>query len=547
MKNSFLLVLIIFTTAFNSQGQINILDSIGKRNFDKIWLKETSSSIYIMRFIRPTTITTANQNKYAFELQKIAKNPYSLQTSTIAVGDTLAVDSFVATLNIFFIIDGNKIHFAFEKIILLDTSNLHRTMIRASICYKQLDTNLNVTIPERKVKTYDGTTRFENPDVRSLILVNSKPFISYLVYDTITSGSTYPMSMYLALDLSGNLVRNDTIPVKPRPYVYYHAFTNVNNYPGNRIMFSGDGLVKSNTNTGIEDGFVLTDTALNVIDTFGRMYGTRYNKPPISDGHFLGALPSTVVLPTGSVLGGSIFEYKKGGRYYQHAAIARYNCTNRFKMDTVLVSVAKDTFDIVHSLGMSIGTFAYNTADNLVYLATSSHLNNYQQCLASSNYTEVIAADTFLNLKWRKYIYSGAGFCGGVSYVTPCVGRSGVLISGQLTYLLSPNDSSQLNNFFLYRIDSSSSTGIKNPDNGMVIRDRFRIYPNPTTDAVMVDDFLQGMTSIGVYDMQGKMVYYNQAPKQIQEVSLGQQPPGTYLIRLSLKDGESYSQRVVRH
>ncbi len=78
------------------------------------------------------------------------------------------------------------------------------------------------------------------------------------------------------------------------------------------------------------------------------------------------------------------------------------------------------------------------------------------------------------------------------------------------------------------------------------IRDRFRIYPNPATDALMIDDILHAVTAASVYDMQGRLAQQAPVSANPARLSLKALPAGTYMLRLQLKDGSSHSQLFIR-
>src|SRR5688572_13690423 len=66
MKKTFLVTCLVIISG-TSFAQINILDIIGKRNFDRVWLQETDNNIYLMRYIYQQVRTTV-RNKTQLEI-----------------------------------------------------------------------------------------------------------------------------------------------------------------------------------------------------------------------------------------------------------------------------------------------------------------------------------------------------------------------------------------------------------------------------------------------------------------------------------------------
>ena len=218
-------------------------------------------------------------------------------------------------------------------------------------------------------------------------------------------------------------------------------------------------------------------------------------------------------------------------------------------MDTVILFTAKDTGDIQHTNLGALKIIDYNAYDNLVYYVdyTNAAFQPPSNCFPSygNNYVQVIAMDTNLNTRWRKFIYPGANMCAQITYMTACNNRSGVLVGGTLKDLHLPSLPIAQPNF-LYRVDSSISTnGVSNP-NGLIIRDRFAVYPNPAKDHIIVDDFLGKLAEVSITNMQGQVIYHNTASGNKQQVSVAQYPAGLYMVRCRSTDDEWYSTKILK-
>lgn len=537
------LVSIIFALSLvsPSYGQQNILSTIGMDNFFVASFQETNTDIYVLR-MKDKVIRTTFLNNPQYVIQKYDKNSLQLIAEKPIISDTtLTNDTVIHEYTTKLFVKGGKIHLVYSTAFIRDT--LHRFFSDqfVDICYMQLDTNLNEVSPKNTLIRYAGNSIFGPPGIVKFSKLYNKMCIVYVRNDTLLDNSN--LSSYIFVDALGNGIAYDTIPVKPSKHFVRHFLFNISEYPGARLIMSGMDMAQVDSGAGITYGFVLTDSLFNVIDTFYTIDDfSYYYSSNIKNGKFDFYVPRSVTLPTGSVIGGGIMEENvpNGERF---TATAKYDVNNRFRIDTVIRYPHIDGNDRTHNTGLaSENNIAYNSTDNLVYQAEVTHQTQGNRCTNSYNYLEITAIDTNMKLRWQKFIYSGEGYCMFEFNTVPCVGRSGVLVGGPITNTADPT---QPTGYFLYRIDSSSNTGVEN--NQMLnIRDRVEIRPNPARDRIIVDDILQGMSFVTIFDMMGKQILSSNSNPSKVEFSIGNLPPGTYIVRVALRGGSSVSKTFIK-
>jgi hypothetical protein len=107
---------------------------------------------------------------------------------------------------------------------------------------------------------------------------------------------------------------------------------------------------------------------------------------------------------------------------------------------------------------------------------------------------------------------------------------------------------------FMYYITANTitdSTIIGNPTTAInqpviEIRDRIKVYPNPATNMVWVDDIEGKLNEVELYDVQGRLVIKQQAGGSKTSVNITTLPPGLYLVRVTMKDGETIQKKIIK-
>ena len=519
---------LLFTNSLTAQT--NLLETIGNtKSFYTTYVAETNSSVfYFRRYLSP--INTL------IRIEKVDKNALVALASNYVTGDTTQSDSAFFALRT--VINGAGIHIVYVKSH-NDTVALGPGHYSQALYYQQFDTSLNVVVPETRLITIRyPDDRFHGINLRDLTLINNKLVAIFFGSESVT-GNT--LSRYVQLDLSGAVQRIDTVPMVP-VVSNEHEALEVTQLPNHHVLFTGSGLFRSS----LTWDFVETDSNFRLVDTFLRLPFT-INTSTISGGYD----PSETLvqpLPSGDWIGYSQLLYtdQQIGTVMRHAMFTKMPVATRHAMDSVRIFSGKDTADVMQA-SRSQYNLAYNRYENRIYAANCTHSDGQLpfQCYANANYVQIISTDTNLNNTWRKFIYSGEGYCFWTGAVTSCVGRPGVLVTGYKFLNARPADTAYQTGF-IYHIDSSTTTGIENPVNGIIIRDRFAVYPNPAKDQITVDDFLGQLAEVSITNMQGQVVYHQTASGGKLAISTVAYPMGLYLVRCRSVDGEWYSMKLVK-
>jgi hypothetical protein len=74
---------------------------------------------------------------------------------------------------------------------------------------------------------------------------------------------------------------------------------------------------------------------------------------------------------------------------------------------------------------------------------------------------------------------------------------------------------------------------------------RFSFYPNPAKDLLQLQ-YSNGTIPVGIelYDLQGRLVHTQRSA--FESIDMSQLPAGTYMMRVIMEDGKSYSDKVVK-
>ena len=524
MNKNLLAFLFLFSTI--ASAQTNELAQCGYRNMLMNTLIEDQNNYYFL-----------GKNGMFYKCNKWSHSPVD---SVVALSNIQSQDSVVNRL-VYISKAGSRICFSYNKSILIDTVAAPYDYWTANY-YQELDTLLNIVIPEKRLLMKDPRNRrFVNPWVNAITVTNQRSLIIYTEYDSYSMGNGFSrMSSFFLLDAFGNVLRHDTL--RPGPIISdtlpaLHLAQEVSLTANNQFMISGYGLLASQNRS-----FVMCDSNMTIIDTFQFRSG-------LWSGSFHGSFPNTVSLPTGNLITGGMYDSSQfgGGVHYETSAVSKSSDTlgARYYFGRPVVYSLKDAADHHHQ--KLYQGLAYNKTDNRIYYTDKTHARGFDldYCDGPYNYVQVICADTNLVTLWRKFIYSGNNFCLTTSGIQADGGREGATIEG---YSANADTSKQYS--FIYHIDSSTTTGIANTNN-VIIRDRIKMYPNPATTQVTVDDFLSQLKSVSMYNMQGALVATKAAASSSSltklELNVSHLPAGVYLVRAVTEDGEVSSQQLFKN
>ena len=470
-----------------------------------------------------------------FYLSKVDASTHNILSTVVTYGDTVQADSTVTEF-LFQVTDG-KVHLAYVKRIVHDTFSLPTFKQHWwALYYKQLDTNLNVTVPERKLKLVGYDERLSGLYLQNL-QVDHNVRIAFWQEDTAIHAPNH-ISKFIQLDMAGNIVKEDSIGQPDvSPQNPYHMVREINSYPGNKYLVSGINLYNV---PNVFMMFYLADSAMNMIDTFALKPSSFYN-PPDNSGYFTG-YPNMVALPTGSIIGSGAYAHGPAGQ--THTGLIKCSPGNRFAINKLVSFKGIDALDGMHSGSPSIHNLVYSKHDNRIYYADVTHSYPAGPCIADENYVQVICLDTNLNVNWKKYILVGQNACARVGFVEECDKRPGVLIAGG-----SSNTTDWLNPAlmidFLYHLDSTVVAGVEDPS-GTSLLDRLSVYPNPAKKFIRIKDIFNEPGEAYLYNLQGSLVERYTYSTTLDELPLDEDLHGLYLLRVVTNDNENATFRIMK-
>lgn len=515
MRTFILFLVVSVLNCPQCSAQYNILSSSG---ISLIQLHSFTESGPYYYCITPTTGVQSAPLAIQFNLVKIDKISNQIIATQAIYGDTMQADSILKNDGQFLIIRNGKIHLLYNKI--------YFPPMAAPVTYTrymQLDTNLNITIPEKYLNTPELIQNFTSLNGNRLL------YSYWTQFDT----SNFFYSKYAILDSAGNPLTEDTFEVKPDASALTdHYVVEVIPYLNNQFLATGFIL------PNYQRGFYLADSNMQLIDTF-------YLKPdvlPYSGGYGrIKYFPNIVTLPSGSLIAGGLMETSlSGGSFY--TILTKHNPASRFSTQSINVYAAVDSNDYYHHTWPAKENLIYNSYDNRIYFSDVTNKSAMPgTCGTNYNYIQIISADTNLNTLWRKFIYVGPDSCASVSKVGLPDGRSGVLISGYS--LKVPFDSNV--HFFAYYLDSTGAlSGVSTPESA--VRERLKVFPNPANNTVYIDDVFNKLSKATIYNATGRLLFDKTLFGESAVINIEDFPPGLYMVKVATKDGEQQSFKIFK-
>lgn len=514
---------------FASTAQTNILEQAGINNVQRCpgAVMEEGNNYYIARYAikseADTFIVPLHYVPIELSLWKYDKSTLQPISSVIVASDTLQSDSL--SFNYLICYNKGRIHIVFTKFITNGGSN-----DTSFFYYTQLDTNLNIVVPQKRIATQHNL----EVDVCLIGMHNDN-----VLYCTSYMGNELGenINRYYIIDTLGDVVQQDTLGYPPPPEFYTTWIYNVSRYKENQYLVTGRNLLGTSLNTYMDNSFV-ADSAMNITDTFR-------NVP-------IGAHAAIAALPTGSFF--SNIAYNKSVLIEKHFG-------NRFDSSKHIQSYGIDSNDLEHP---QTGIY-YNDYDNKVYAVNCTHKENNindNVCaflawpdLLPYNYSEITCLDTNASRLWRKYIkvdFQTGGCSALLSGIVPDE-REGISVIGEWHNSNWNGTGADTLRQFMYYITANTvtdSTIIGNPtaihQPAIEIRDRIKIYPNPATDMVCIDDIEGKLSEIELYDVQGRLIIKQQASGSKTSVNIATLPPGLYLVKVTMKDGEMMQKKIIK-
>ncbi|PZF72588.1 T9SS type A sorting domain-containing protein [Taibaiella soli] len=525
----FLSILSLFA-CFVAHAQVNVVQQLGIRRSVPGAATEYGNHYFFLssRFFPNTPHYYPSDFATQYTINRADKYTNTLQQAKLLteLGDSTHADNTAFWSQIYMEAMNGRIYLFYEKSILYDTSLVYYQKSWNGVYCTILDTNLNVLVSDKMLVQKKGNESFFAPLPQAVNCSNQHVLIGYGMLDTLY-GQSRTLLMYQILDTAANLIKEDTVQGTP----YWdgtHEIAQLLSYPGNRYIAAGRGLLGPYDGNGM----YLADSSMDLIDTFRYDSYLDYSKHAI----YAYRPPFAAVLPTGSLILGGVYEDDQTFG----TALSKQDVSNGFRTDSFIVVQGHE-----HHSSIAQANIIYNGFDNRVYYCNGTNTNvSTFGCDGNANYIQVICTDSNLNKKWVKYIYSDTNNCASVLKVIKPYNRSGVVISGQRETTLTPyNDS--LTQGFLYYIDSAGSLSVPNTEHTF-IRDRFRVYPNPSTGNIFVDDVFDKLKDVTVYGIDGRAVINQLLTQGKNELNTSRLSAGLYLIRLTSKDDVVYQSKFIK-
>lgn len=150
----------------------------------------------------------------------------------------------------------------------------------------------------------------------------------------------------------------------------------------------------------------------------------------------------------------------------------------------------------------------------------------------------VCKLDTDLNLKWKRW-YGGAQEYHTITDMIPAR-DGGCLLSGEG----GPNPSYWTHPFpYVLKITSDGYCSLE--EKGEPLLKPYAFFPNPVDDQLHME-FSPDVQprNVELYDIQGRLVHSQ--GKGFEGISMSNLPSGTYTLRIVMKDGKTYTDKVVK-
>lgn len=528
---------------FSTLAQSNLLTPLGINNILITQFREQLNSHYFLTYKVNFDVKKYGGYPFEFTINKSDKNNHILLGSKVVMGDTVQADSAVNFSDVNLLVKNDKIHLFYKKGFILDTTRLPvYKRFATGLYYQQLDTNLNIIIPERKIKSTNGDDdRFLLANIQTVLDINDNVMVGNFYADTTDYFSIANcISQYIILNSAGVIIKEDSFGILPPviPPHYTQRVVEVVHYGADKLLVS-----EQLFHPTVRLGFYIADTMLNIIDTFYQK-PTRFFKPPDTDG-FLNRSANMVAISDHSFILGGQYRHGFGSWQATHTVLMKQRLSTRFKTDLFTVIPGYDNNDLLNQSSPSIHSLAYNAFDNLLYYALSTHSNEYLLgCEGPDNYIQVVCADTNLQVKWRKFIYAGVNTCAIVGYVTKADQRGGCLVAGERYSSTQPGNTA-LYADFVYYIDSTGNLSVPE-ENGVEVRDRVALYPNPADSYIVVHDLFDKIDRIRIIDMNGRVVADNRNVTTSQTDVSGL-PSGIYNVTVITKDNEVHNLKFVKN
>ena len=315
---------------------------------------------------------------------------------------------------------------------------------------------------------------------------------------------------------SGNPVIPNLRVFKESPLQYYH-WIGTGDHPHNHLSFFViDSLLQANS---VIFNLTLTEEVIN---------------PSYTVYEYLFVDSDTEVIPVGGddILVASKYVYDTNfhGTAEHGVAVAKYDIRTMQQKGYIVFNDFPGGYQYqAECMGLKMMT------DGTVYFL-------YKEQGYPAESVNVVKMDTNLNVEWKRFcktdnlvLYSPLEF--PILFEDEQEEKKGIAWIGSGTE--TDTGKAGLIYFFL---NHDGTVGMS--EGGIEVRP-YAFYPNPVKEQLLME-FSPDVqpTQVELYDLQGRLV--RTQDKTFESINMGQLPSGTYTMRVTLKDGKAYMDKVVK-
>jgi hypothetical protein len=229
-----------------------------------------------------------------------------------------------------------------------------------------------------------------------------------------------------------------------------------------------------------------------------------------------------------------LFQYERHNITRNGACLLKYDKTTH----ECLANAQFESWPIYldpEKMGYPIGMV--KTVNDNIYFAYRTNNNISGQSASTKGWLGIAKLDKDLNIIWQRYCLGSATSVGGYlhNYCHVSQTGDGFAIIGSIL-------EEETFNFFYYFIHDEDPEGI--PEAEAFLRP-YMFYPNPAQDRLHLQYSPDVKPKqIELYDLQGRLVRTQRSA--FETIDLSRLPAGTYTMRVVMKDGKTYSDKVVK-
>ena len=165
----------------------------------------------------------------------------------------------------------------------------------------------------------------------------------------------------------------------------------------------------------------------------------------------------------------------------------------------------------------------------------------YTECMPNYTAEEIaIKIDPDFNVEWKRYCELAGKYNLGAAFCIPTKDsemNEGMAITGSSIDLKTYQPG-----IFYFFLNHDGTVGVN--DGGIEVRP-YCFYPNPTQDMLRMQYSPDVQPArVELFDLQGRLV--RTQSKAFESIDMSQLPTGTYTMRITLEDGKTYSDKVVK-